>query len=404
MLRPSSAAMTWLLGGLVALAPLTMDIYLVSMPSMTRALDASAEQVQLTLSVYMFGWGLAQLVVGPASDRWGRRPVLLWGLALFVLASVACALAQDVRTLIAARFFQAVGVSAAFVVPRAMVRDLHAGERAGHMLSIMGMILSVAPIVAPLLGAHLHVWLGWQANFAFVAVYAAAALAYSAVRLPETLKAPDPAALDPRGMAASFAALARSRVFLGYLLVASFSLGSLFAFLAGSSFVFVSVMGAGERGFGVLFGVVMIGSLLGGYLASRTVLRLGIDGLLRISTAVMLVSGVVLAALAWAGVDHPAAVVVPMFVFMLSFTSSMPQATAGALTPFPRIAGAASSLLAFCQFAIASTWALAVGLAYDGTQRPMTTAIALGALLTFGAFWLVVRPTGRARPAAPRPG
>jgi DHA1 family bicyclomycin/chloramphenicol resistance-like MFS transporter len=395
--------MTWLLGALVALAPLTMDIYLVSMPSMTTALGASAEQVQLTLSVYMFGWGLAQLVVGPASDRWGRRPVLLWGLALFVLASVACALAQDVRMLIAARFFQAVGVAAAFVVPRAVVRDLHAAERAGQMLSIMGMILSVAPIVAPLIGAHLHVWLGWQASFVFVAVYATAALAYSAARLPETLRTPEPAALDPRAMAASFAALLRSRVFLGYLLVASFSLGSLFAFLAGSAFVFVSVMGAGERGFGVLFGVVMIGSLLGGFVAARTVLGLGIDGLLRIATAVMLASGVVLAALAWARVDHPAAVVAPMFVFMFSFTAVMPQATAGALTPFPKIAGAATSLLSFCQFVIASCFALAVGLAYDGTQRPMAAAIALGAVLTFAVFWLVVRPAGGVRPS-PRPG
>jgi DHA1 family bicyclomycin/chloramphenicol resistance-like MFS transporter len=205
-------------------------------------------------------------------------------------------------------------------------------------------------------------------------------------------------------MALSFATLLRSRLFVGYLLVASFSLGSLFAFLAGSSFVFVAVMGAGERGFGVLFGVVMVGSLIGGYIASRTVLRLGIDGLLRVSTAVMLAAALVLAALAWVDVHHPAAIVAPMFVLMLSFTASMPQATAGALTPFPRIAGAATSLLSFCQFVIASCWALAVGLAYDGTTRPMTTAIALGAALTFAAFWLVVQPAGRAAPAALRRG
>jgi DHA1 family bicyclomycin/chloramphenicol resistance-like MFS transporter len=384
--------MTWLLGALVAMAPLAMDIYLVSMPSMTVALGASAEQVQLTLSVYMYGWGLAQLVVGPASDRWGRRPVLMAGLVIVVLASVACALAQGAPALIASRFLQAVGVAAVFVVPRAVVRDLYSAERAGRMLSLLGMILSVAPIVAPILGSYLHVWLGWQANFVFVAAYAAAALAFSAARLPETLKTPNPRALEPRTMLANFAALLRSRRFVGYLLVASFASGGLFAFLAGSSFVFVSVLGAGEKGFARLFALAMIGNLVGGFLASRTVLRLGIDGLLRISTAVMLVAGVALAAFAWAGVAHPAAVVVPMFLFMVSFTASMPQATAGALTPFPKVAGAASSLLAFCQFLIASSWALAVGLAYDGTQRPMTTAIALGAALTFGAFWLVVRP------------
>jgi DHA1 family bicyclomycin/chloramphenicol resistance-like MFS transporter len=394
--------MTWLLGALVALAPLAMDIYLVSMPSMTGALDASAEEVQLTLSVYMYGWGIAQLAVGPASDRWGRRPVLVAGLILVVLASTACALVRDAPSLVTARFFQAVGVAAVFVVPRAVVRDLYSAERAGRMLSLLGMILSVSPIVAPLLGSYLHVWLGWQANFAFVAAYAALALAFSGMRLPETLKTPDPRALEPRAMAANFATLLRSRRFVGYLLVAGFASGGLFAFLAGSSFVFVSVLGAGEQGFAMLFGAAMIGNLVGGFLASRSVMRLGIDGLLRISTAVMLASGVALAALAWAGVDHPAAIVVPMFVFMMSFTASMPQATAGALTPFPKIAGAASSLLSFCQFLIASTWALAVGLAYDGTQRPMTTAIAAGAVLAFGAFWLVVRPAGRAAPRRAR--
>jgi DHA1 family bicyclomycin/chloramphenicol resistance-like MFS transporter len=393
--------MTWLLGGLVALAPLAMDIYLVSMPSMMGALDASAEQVQLTISVYMYGWGLAQLAVGPASDRWGRRPVLIAGLVLVVAASTACALARDAPALIAARFLQAVGVAAVFVVPRAVVRDLYSAERAGRMLSLLGMILSVSPILAPILGSYLHVWLGWQANFAFVAAYAAAALAFSAARLPETLKTPDARALEPRAMAANFAALLRSRRFVGYLLVASFASGGLFAFLAGSSFVFVSVLGAGEKGFAAMFALAMVGNLVGGFLASRTVLRLGIDGLLRISTGVMLAAGAALAALAWAGVEHAAAVVAPMFLFMAAFTGTMPQATAGALTPFPKIAGAASSLLAFCQFLIASTWALAVGFAYDGTPRPMTTAIALAGLLTFGAFWLVIR-LAPAAAAAPR--
>jgi DHA1 family bicyclomycin/chloramphenicol resistance-like MFS transporter len=326
--------------------------------------------------------------------------VLLAGLVVVVLASTACALARDVDALIAARFLQSFGVAAAVVVPRAIVRDLYSAERAGRVLSLMGMILGVAPIVAPLLGAYLHLWLGWQANFVFVAAYAAAALAVAALRLPETLAAPNPRALDPRTMLESFAELARSRAFVGYLAVAAFSSGGLFAFLAGSSFVFVSVMGAGERGFGLLFGLVMVGNLLGGYLASRTVMRVGIDGLLRVSTGVMLAAGAALAAGAWAGIDHPAAVAAPMFVFMAAFVATMPQSMAGALTPFPRIAGAASSLLAFCQFVIASTWALAVGFTYDGTQRPMAIAIALAAVLTFGAFWLVVRPAPRAAPVS----
>ena len=390
MTASGKPGLTLLLGALVAIAPLAMDIYLASMPSMTRALGASAGMVQLTLVVYMFGWGVSQLFVGPVSDRYGRRPVLLAGLALFIAASLACAAARDVQTLIAARFLQALGMSAAAVVPRAVVRDLYSGELAARMLSLMGMVNGIAPIVAPILGSHLHVWFGWQANFLFVAVYGVLAFMFAARGLPETLRERNPRALDPRVMLRNFAALLASRTFVAYMLVAAFSSCGLFAFLTGSAFVFVSVMQSGETGFGLMFALVMLGNIIGATLASRWVMRLGIDGLIRRSTWLMLVAGLAMAALAWARVDHPLAVVVPMFLYMMSFTSTMPQATAGALTPFPDIAGAASSLLSFCQFVFAASAALAVGLTFDGTQRPMASAIAIAAVLTFAVFRLMV--------------
>lgn len=384
------SALTLLLGALVAIAPLAMDIYLASMPSMTRALGTSAEMVQLTLVVYMFGWGVSQLFVGPVSDRYGRRPVLLAGLVVFIAASLACAAARDVQTLIAARFFQALGMSAAAVVPRAVVRDLYSAERAARMLSLMGMVLGIAPVVAPVLGSHLHVWFGWQANFVFVAAYGVLALVFTARGLPETLRTRNPRALDPGVMFSTFAHLVASRTFVGYTLVAAFSSCGLFAFLSGSSFVFVSVMETGERGFGLLFALVMLGNFIGAALASRWVMRLGIDGVIRGASWLMLAAGLAMAALAWARVDHPLAVVVPMFLYMVAFTSTMPQATAGALTPFPGTAGAASSLHSFCQFVFAASAALAVGVAFDGTQRPMASAIALAGVLTFAGFRLIV--------------
>ena len=218
MLRPDSGAMTLLLGALVAIAPLSMDIYLPSLPSMTHALGASVDEVQLTVSVYMFGWGVAQLFAGPVSDRFGRRPAFLWALVVYTLASVACALARDVGTLVAARFVQALSMATVAVVPRAVVRDLHAGERAAHMLSTMMLVLGIAPVVAPILGAELHVRFGWRANFAFVALYGA--LAWLAVRfgLPETLPRPDPRALDPRVMVANWRRALASRRYLGFML------------------------------------------------------------------------------------------------------------------------------------------------------------------------------------------
>ena len=399
MLRRDQPAMTVLLGALIAVAPLAMDIYLASMPSMTRALSATPEQVQLTLSLYMYGWGATQIFVGPLTDRFGRRPALIAGLVLFVVASLACAASRNIETLIAARVAQAIGMGTVAVVPRAIVRDLYTGEHAARMLSLMGIVLGVAPIVAPIIGSHLHVWFGWQSNFIFVAAYGAIALACVVVAFPETIRARDARATAPAVVLANYGSVLRSRSYVGYMLVAAFSSSGLFAFLAGSAFVFVSVIGTGEQGFGFLFGAVMLGNIIGAAIGSRLVTRLGIDRMLAYSTSLMLFAGVVLAALAWARVAHPLAIVAPMFLFTGALMTTMPQATAGALSAFPEIAGSAASLLLFCQFVLASTAALIVGVTFDGSPRPMATTIAAATLLTFVAFRLLVRPhwAGRRR-------
>jgi len=378
--------MTVLLGALIAAAPLAMDIYLASMPSMTRALSASPEEVQLTLSVYMYGWGFAQLFAGPMSDRFGRRPALLGGLAVFVLASSACALSRNVFMLIGARLVQAIAMASIAVVPRAVVRDLYSGDKAAHMLSLMGVVLGIAPIVAPIIGSHVHVLLGWQANFVLVALYGAVLWLFVQRLLPETLVDRDARATRPAVIFGNYRRLLHSRTFTGYMLVAAFGFSGLFAFLAGSAFVFVSVLGQSEQGFGLLFGTVMLGNITGSTIGSRVVRRLGIERVVRTGTLLMVLAGISLWLLAWLGIGHALAIVAPMFVYMVAFMLTMPPATAGALTPFPRIAGSASSLLSFCQFAVASTAALLVGLTFDGTSRPMATAIAIGSVGAFASF------------------
>jgi DHA1 family bicyclomycin/chloramphenicol resistance-like MFS transporter len=391
MLRGDQPAMTLLLGALIAVAPLAMDIYLASMPSMARALFATPEQVQLTLSLYMYAWGASQIFVGPLAERFGRRPMLIAGLALFVGASAACAAAGSIELLIGARIAQAVGMATVAVVPRAVVRDLYTGEHAARILSLMGVVLGIAPIVAPIIGSQLHVWFGWQANFVFVTAYGAIALACVAAAFPETIKAKNRRATAPAIVLANYLRLLRSRRYVGYLLVAAFAASGLFAFLAGSSFVFVSVLGTGERGFGALFGAVMLGNIIGSVIGSRLVMRLGIDRMLAYSSWLMLLSALALAALAWARFSHPAAIVAPMFLFMIALMTTMPQATAGGLTPFPDISGSAASLLLFCQLVLASTAALVVGVTFDGTQRPMATVIAVTSALAFAARRLFVR-------------
>jgi DHA1 family bicyclomycin/chloramphenicol resistance-like MFS transporter len=331
----------------------------------------------------MYGWGIAQLFAGPLSDRYGRRPALLASLSVFVAASLFCALSRDVYMLIGGRVVQAVSIASIGVVPRAAVRDLYTGDKAAHVLSLMGVVLGIAPVVAPIVGSNLHVWLGWQSNFVAVAIYGAVLWFWVYVALPETLARRDTRATVPRVVVANYRRLFASRAYVGYLLVAAFGYSGLFAFLAGSAFVFVDVMGAGEQSFGIMFGSVMLGNIIGAMIGSRVVQMIGILGLVRLGTRLMLIAGAALGLFALLGVRHPLAVIVPMFAFMVTFTMTMPPAIAGALTPFPQIAGSASSLLAFCQFVVASTAALAVGLTLDGTTRPMSLAIAVASV---GAF------------------
>jgi MFS transporter, DHA1 family, multidrug resistance protein len=382
--------MILLLGSLVALAPFATDLYLPSMPAIARSLGVPAQQVQLTLSCYMFAWGIAQLFAGPASDRFGRRPALIVALAVFTLASIACAVAPDVGTLVAARIVQGVAGATAVVVPRAAVRDLHSGDRAAEMLSTMMIVLAMAPVVAPSVGSLLQEAFGWRSNFVFLALYGGLALVLVLRYLPETRRAPDPAALDPRRMAHNAARVLRSRRFTGYLAVAACTQAGLFAYLAGSAFVFIEVLGTGASTFGLLFGAVMIGNVTGAATASRLVRRLGLDRMIRYGTAVAFGAGLAMAAAAWLDLRHPLAIVLPMFAYMLVFMWTVPQATAGALTPFPDIAGAAMSLMSFAQMVFASTSALVVGLTFDGTSRPMATAIALAGTGSFLAFRALV--------------
>ena len=389
--------MTVLLGALAGAAPFAMDVYLASMPSMTHALAATPSEVQLTLSVYMYGWGVAQLFAGPLSDRFGRRPALLGGLSVFIIASLACALSRNVYALIGARLVQAISMASIAVVPRAVVRDLYSGDKAAHVLSLMGVVLGIAPVVAPLMGSHVHVWLGWQANFVLVALYGVVLWFFVRRALPETLHKRDVRATKPDVIIANYARLLRTPTFAAYMGVAAFGFSGLFAFLAGSAFVFVSVMGESEQGFGLLFGSVMLGNITGSMIGSRIVRRLGIERMVRGGTLLMLVAGLALGALALLGTSHPLAVVAPMFVYMVAFMMTMPPATAGALTPFPQIAGSASSLLSFCQFVIASSAAFVVGSTFDGTARPMMLTIAVSALGAFAICWLALprasRPT-----------
>jgi MFS transporter, DHA1 family, multidrug resistance protein len=248
-LKPDTLGMTVMLALLAALGPLSTDMYLPSLPAIARDLDATTAQTQLTLSAFLLGFALGQLVYGPASDRVGRRPVLLVGLAIFLAASAACAAATSIELLTAARFVQAVGAAGPIVLARAMVRDLYEGPRAGRELSRMAAIMGLVPALAPILGGILQGLFGWRANFAATVLFGFGLGAAAVVAIPETIPARMPGPLSFSAMLKSFATLLRHPTYRVYVGLAALAYGGLFAFISGSSFVLQGIYGLSELAF-----------------------------------------------------------------------------------------------------------------------------------------------------------
>jgi DHA1 family bicyclomycin/chloramphenicol resistance-like MFS transporter len=384
-----------LFGAVSALPPLSIDSSLPALPAMAAGLGVSAGTIQLNLSAYMIGSAFGQLVIGPLSDRHGRRPLLLAGLGLYIAASAGCAFAGDLGTLIALRFVQGLGTACGRVLPRAMVRDLFEREHAARMLSYMMAVGGASPILAPLIGGFLTGWAGWRAVFLMMTVYAVVLLAVSAMLMRETL--PPEARQRPSfgRILVNYWMILRHRTVLAYLACVICANVGLFAFLAASSSVLIGVLGETPARFGVDFAMVMCAFTAANLVGGKLVVRVGIDRLLGVGVAICAVGGALMAGLALAGVLSIWAIVVPMFIYIAGYGLVLPQATAGALSPFPQLAGTASALVGFVQFSGGAASATVVGLLHDGTQMPMTLAIGAAGIGVAVAFRVFVRPLGR---------
>ena len=365
-----------LLGAVVGLDPLSIDIALPAAQEMASDLGTDLASIQLSLSLFVFGMAAGQLIYGPLSDRFGRRPVLLFALCLYVCASAALAISPGIEMLVAARLVQGLAAAATQVVSRAIVRDRLDREAASRVLSHVFLVLGIMPIVTPVIGAWLTEAVGWRSVFAVMLAYSAAALLIHARWLPETNETPDRDALAPAKLFAAFSQVAGNRLFWAYVGCGAAAFAALFAFLAGSPAAFIVHLRETPQAFGWFFALVMVGNLIGYPVGSRLVIWLGIDRLLLCGTLGGLASGLVLAGLAFGGVADPWAIVVPVFVYMFSFALILPPATAGALSPFPRVAGAASSLLGVTQLGCGALAGAIVGGLDDGTQMPLVIGMA----------------------------
>jgi DHA1 family bicyclomycin/chloramphenicol resistance-like MFS transporter len=395
---------TAVLTGLVAITPLSIDMPLPALPDLARALGADVARAQLVISVFLLGFAGAQLVHGPLSDRFGRRPVLLGGIGLYLGASLVCRWAPSIEWLIAGRLLQGLGACAGPVLARAIVRDVHVGARAARILSFIATGMALAPILAPVLGGVVLLWSDWRGIFAVLAATSVVLLAAVFALVAETNTQPDASALAPGRLAHTFATILGSRVFLGYALTVALGAVGLFAFISGAPFVLIDLMGLAPQRFGVIFGLAVGGGQISGaFLSSRLTVRLGVDRMMAVGTGLYVLGGLAMAALAWAGATWPAAVVAPMTVFMVGNGLVMPNGMAGAIIPFPRTAGTASALSGFLQMGAGALGGIAVGHLHDGTARPMATLIAAAGVGAFVLFRLLI-PRPSRRGAAQNPG
>ncbi|MGM0782598.1 MAG: multidrug effflux MFS transporter [Pseudomonadota bacterium] len=392
MLKLTSPATVAVLAALTALGPLATDMYLPAMPAMAEALDTGPDQVQLTLSLYMAGFALAQLFCGPVSDRFGRRPVMIAGFSLFLLASLLCAFAPSIEWLLAGRFLQALGGAAGPVLGRAAVRDIYGPVEAGRVLSYMASTMAMAPALAPIVGAGLLLFFGWESVFLLLSLYAAIMLLILALLMPEPLPQDRRQSVAPRAILANYRLLLTQRSFIGYTLINAAGFAGLFAFLSGSSFVLIEFMGLTPFEYGIGFALIVLGFFSGTLFSGRYSHHLGRDRLLLLATLVCALAGSTMAVLAIAGIHEPWAVIGPHILFLVGFGIVMPQSMAGALAPNPHCAGSASSLFGFLQMTIAALGGALVGQFHDGTSRTMAIAIGLGGLFSLVAYLLLVRP------------
>ena len=398
-LKPDTLAMTVVLALLTALGPLSTDMYLPSLPAIRADLGATTAGTQLTLSAFLLGFAVGQFVYGPVSDRVGRRPVLLFRLALFTLASLICTLAPSIETLVAARFVQAIGASGPIVLGRAIVRDLYEGARAGRELSRMSTIMGVVPAAAPIFGGLLYQAFGWRSNFAACIAFGVALAAVILTRMPETIPARSPIPVSFLAILRGFRSLLAHRSYPVYVAFSSLAYGGLFAFISGSSFVLQGFYGLSELAYAFSFSFMVIGFMAGTLLAQQVVWRLGLDGTIGLGVTALALGGVLMLALVALGVPSSLAVTGPMALYAVGVGLTMPQSMASAMGPFPDRAGAASSLLGLCQMTFAAILGIGLGLALGQAALPLPAAIAGSGAAAFALFQATKR-----RRAAGAPG
>jgi DHA1 family bicyclomycin/chloramphenicol resistance-like MFS transporter len=387
----ASRGLVLLLIAMTALGPLSLNILVPAVPGLVSVLATDAGSVQLTISLYLLGLAGAQLVLGPLSDRFGRRPVVLAGLALALISSLAAIAASSIGSLIVARVGQALGASTGLVIGRAIIRDLVDRERTASMIGLVSTVMAVAPMVAPLIGGILDTAFGWESIFIFIAAASAIVLGWAIPVLPETR----PARIrEASHFWPDLRALVGTPSFIGYVLSGAFASAAFYTFLGGAPHVVVTMMGRTSAEYGIWFVVNSIGYIAGAFITSRRVSRYGVDRMIRWGLLLQFVVGVAAVVLGdvlfWLG---PAVIFIPQTLISFGNGIVISNAVAAAVSVRPEIAGTASGIAGFVQMALGAAVAQFAGWVVAGasTALPMTLTTVAVSTAGVAAFALLVR-------------
>jgi DHA1 family bicyclomycin/chloramphenicol resistance-like MFS transporter len=381
-----------ILGALTALGPFTMDTYLPSMPRLETDFHVSTAMIQLTLTATTVGFGLGQLIVGPWSDKVGRRLPLILATSMHILASLGVALAPNVELLSLFRLLQGLGAAASSVVAMAMVRDLFSGHRLVTMLSRLALVNGLAPVIAPVLGSQLLLVMSWRGIFWVIAAYSAVMLICLSLWIVETRPKEARQAAGHSSVGQRFKAVLSDRVYVGVVIVSAMNFSGLFAYLSSSSFVFQTVYSFDAQQYGALFAANSVGIIIGVQSAARLAKRFGPQWVLAVSTATMTASAAAIVALGGTGVGGIWGVIVPLWTFIASCGFGFPCVQVLALNGHGAEAGTAASLQGASNFAIAGLISPVVGLLGVASAAPMGIVMLACSVVSVCSLWFVVRP------------
>jgi len=390
--RVSTAALLALLMAMTAIGPLSLNILVPATPGLVATLDTDPATVQLTVSLYLLGLAVSQLALGPLSDRFGRRPVVITGLLLTVVTSFAALFASSITGLIVARAFQSFGASTGIVIGRAIIRDLYDRERAASMIGWVATMMVVAPMISPLIGGLLDTAFGWETTFIFVGVWALLVLIWAYVKLPETR----PDHVTGGGLsylAGEASALLQSRAFNAYVLAATLGSATFFAFLGGSPHVTIGLMGESSASYGAWFILTAFGYMMGNLAAAKLSPRFGVDTMIRAGLGFELFGTILTIVIVWLfPLGGPATIFLPQFFVSFGNGVLLPNSIAGAVSIRPQAAGTASGLIGFTQMAVGAvaaqvtSWIVSLSL----TAMPMSVTIGLISVAAMSGFmWLM---------------